>query len=255
MTQHILLGRTDDEVLWHQRRSFLRNAAAWTATGGFVGAQAQSAGNIVELLGDALVNGARLLPQRTIQTGDRLETGPASNLIFVLGNASFHVRQNSRLTVERGNTLNAVSVLRLLSGAVASVWGQGSRGNRRQIITPTLTAGIRGTGVYAEVLPEQNHRSYFCNCYGVVDMGAGTDKLVSQSSYHQAFWGEAQPKAGRYLTPAAAINHTDEEIEFLARLINQRTAWQLAGAKGSRDGKGYMTDGQQQPHPAQMPGR
>jgi hypothetical protein len=247
-----LQGRTDAEVLWHQRRSFLRNAAAWTAMGGFAGAQAQTAGNIVELLGDALVNGARLLPQRTIQTGDRLETGPASNLIFVLGNASFHMRQNSRLTVERGNTLNAVSVLHLFSGAVASVWG---RGNRRQIITPTLTAGIRGTGVYAEVVPSQNNRSYLCNCYGTLDIAAGTDRLVSQASYHQSFWGDAQPTAGRYVTPAAAINHTDEELEFLARLINQRTAWQLAGGKGSRDGKGYMPDAQGQMHPAEMLGK
>ena len=252
MTQHLLQGRTDDEVLWHQRRSFLRNAAAWTAMGGFAGAQAQSRSNIVELVGDARVNGARLLPQQTIQTGDRLETGPASNLIFVLGNSSFQVRQNSRLTVERGNTLTAVSVLRLLSGAVSSVWG---RGNSRQIITPTITAGIRGTGVYTEVLPSQNFRSYFCNCYGTVDIGAGTDKLGSHASYHQAFWGEAQPKAGRYLTPAAAINHTDEELEFLARLINQRTAWQLAGTKGSRDGKGYMPDTQGQMHPAEMLGK
>ena len=252
MTQHVLQGRTDDEVLWHQRRSFLRNAAAWTAMGGLAGAQAQSRSNIVELVGDALVNGARLLPQQTIQTGDRLETGPASNLIFVLGNSSFQVRQNSRLTVERGNTLTAVSVLRLLSGAVASVWG---RGGNRQIITPTITAGIRGTGVYTEVLPNQNYRSYFCNCYGTVDMGAGTDKLVSQASYHQAFWGEVEPKEGRYLTPAAAINHTDEELEYLARLIGQRTAWQLAGVKGTRDGTGYMTGTPMQPHPARMLGR
>ena len=252
MTQHILQGRTDDEVLWHQRRSFLRNAAAWTAMGGLAGAQAQSRSNIVELVGDALVNGARLLPQQTIQTGDRLETGPASNLIFVLGNASFQVRQNSRLTVERGNTLTTVSVLRLLSGAVASVWG---RGGNRQIITPTITAGIRGTGVYTEVLPSQNYRSYFCNCYGTVDMVAGADRLVSQASYHQAFWGEAQPREGRYLTPATAINHTDEELEYLARLIGQRTAWQLAGVKGTRDGTGYMTGTPMQPHPARMLGR
>ncbi len=252
MTQHILQGRTDAEVLWHQRRSFLRNAAAWAAMGGFAGAQAQSRSNIVELVGDAQVNGARLLPQQTIQTGDRLETGPASNLTFVLGNASFQVRQNSRLTVERGNTLTAVSVLRLLSGAVASVWG---RGGNRQIITPTITAGIRGTGVYTEVLPSQNYRSYFCNCYGTVDVSAGADKLVSQASYHQSFWGEAEPTAGRYLTPAAAINHTDEEVEYLARLIGQRTAWQIAGVRGSRDGTGYMTGVPSQPHPARMLGK
>ena len=252
MTQHLLQGRTEDELLWFQRRSFLYSAAAWTAMGGFVGAQAQSRSNIVELVGDALVNGIRLLPQRTIQTGDRLETGPASSLIFVLGNSSFHVRQNSRLTVERGNTLNAVSVLRLLTGAVASVWGQGAR---RQIITPTLTAGIRGTGVYTEVLPNQGYRTYFCNCYGTVDVRAGRDSVQSVASYHQSFWGEAAPRAGRYLTPAAAINHTDEELEYLARLVSQRTAWQLVGNKGSRDGKGYMPEGQQQPHPATMLGR
>ena len=253
MTQHTLQGRTDDEVLWHQRRSFLRNAAAWTAMGSIAGAQAQSRSNIVELVGDALVNGARLLPQQTIQTGDRLETGPASNLIFVLGNASFQVRQNSRLTVERGNTLTAVSVLRLLSGAVASVWGRG--GGNRQIITPTITAGIRGTGVYAEVFANQNNRSYFCNCYGTVDLGAGRDKLVSQASYHQSFWGEVEPKEGRYLTPATAFNHTDEELEYLARLVGQRTTWQIAGVRGSRDGAGYMTGAPTQPHPARMLGK
>ena len=252
MTQHLLQGRTDDDVLWHQRRSFLRNAAAWTAMGGFAGTQAQSRSNIVELVGDALVNGARLLPQRTIQTGDRLETGPASNLIFVLGNASFHVRQNSRLTVERGNTLSAVSVLRLLSGAVASVWG---RGGNRQIITPTITAGIRGTGVYAEVFANQNNRSYFCNCYGTVKLGAGADQLVSQASYHQSFWGEVEPKEGRYLTPAAAINHTDEELEYLARLVGQRTAWQVAGRRGTKDGTGYMPGAPRLAHPAEMPGK
>ena len=252
MTRHTLQGRMDAEVLWHQRRSFIQAAAAWTAMGGFAGAEAQSRSNIVELVGDALVNGARLLPQQTIQTGDQLETGPASNLIFVLGNSSFHVRQRSRLTVERGNTLTAVSVLRLLSGAVASVWG---RGNSRLIITPTITAGIRGTGVYAEVLANQNNRSYFCNCYGTVDIGAGGDQLVSQASYHQSFWGEVEPKAGRYLTPAAAINHTDEELEYLARLVGQRTAWQIAGKKGTRDGTGYMSGEPSQPHPTQMLGK
>jgi hypothetical protein len=162
-----------------------------------------------------------------------METGPGSNLVFVIGNSSFQVRQNSRLTVERGATLNAVSVLRMITGAVASVWG---RGSSRQIVTPTLTAGIRGTGVYTEVFPAQSYRSYFCNCYGTVDMGAGPDRAVSQADYHQAFWGEVEPKEGKFLTPAKAINHTDEELEFLARLVDQRTAWQIAGKKGVKDG-------------------
>ena len=250
MEQHSLQGRTEDEVTWYQRRSFLSAAAAWTAMGGYNAAFAQQRSNVVELVGDALLNGQRLMPQQTIQSGDSIATGPGSNLIFVIGNSAFQVRQNSRLVVERGATLNFVSVLRLLTGGVASVWG---KGGRRGIVTPTLTAGIRGTGVYTEVLPAQNFRSYFCNCYGEVSLTAGTDRAKSSASYHQAFWGEAQAKEGRMLTPAKAINHTDEELEFLARLVNQRTAWQVMGKKGVKDGKGYMDDKPGQSHPAAMP--
>jgi hypothetical protein len=73
--------------------------------------------------------------------------------------------------------------------------------------------------VYTEIFANQAGRSYFCNCYGTVDMTAGTDTAVSQADYHQAFWGEVEPKEGRLLTPARAINHTDEELEYLARLV------------------------------------
>ncbi|WP_296508859.1 iron dicitrate transport regulator FecR [Rhodoferax sp.] len=250
MTQHTLQGRSEAEVTWFQRRSFLQAAAAWTAMGGAAGAWAQSRSNIVQLTGDATLNGSRLRPEQAIQTGDEIETGPDSSLIFVIGNSSFHIRQRSRLTVERGGSLNAVGLLRLLTGAVISVWGPG---RTRRIVTPTVTAGIRGTGVYTEVFPDQDLRSYFCNCYGTVDMAAGRDRLVSRSDYHQAFWGEVSPKEGRLLTPAKAINHTDEELEFLARLVNQQTAWQRMGKKGVKDGKGYMDEQPGQLHPAAMP--
>ena len=247
MSEHILSGRTEEEVLWFRRRSFLQAAAAWTAGGGFAAAQAQQRGNVVELRGDVLLNGQRLRQEQTIQTGDRIDTGPDAHLVFVVGNAAMQVRQNSRMLVERGNTINTVAVLRLFTGAVASVFG---RGSSRQIVTPTLTAGIRGTGVYTEVFADQGNRSYFCNCYGVVDMSAGGDRAESRSVYHQSFWGEVEPKNGRLLTPAKAINHTDEELEQLAQLIGQRTAWQIAGRTGVKDGNGYMEERPPQAHPA-----
>ena len=235
MTQHTLQGRTDQEVTWFQRRDFLQAAAAWTALGGAATVQAQSRSNVVQLMGDATLNGGRLLPGQTIQTGDQIATGPNSTLIFTIGTSAFHVRQNSFLSVERGATLTAVSMLRMLTGAVVSVWG---RGSTRRIITPTLTAGIRGTGVYTEIFANQGGRSYFCNCYGTVDVNAGQDSINSRADYHQAFWGEVSPKEGRSLTPAKAINHTDEELEYLARLVEQRTAWQILGKKGNKDGSG-----------------
>ncbi len=252
MTRHTLIDRSDSELLWFQRRSFLAAAAAWTAMGGSSAAWAQSRSNIVELQGDALLNGQRLLPQHTIQTGDQVSTGPGATLIFVVGNASFNVRQNTQMSVERGGSINTVTVLRLFAGAVASVWGKGAT---RQVVTPTMTAGIRGTGVYTEVSQKDNGRSYFCNCYGTVDIAAGNENLTSHSDYHQAFWAEVQPRQGRMLTPAGAINHSDEELEVLARLAGERTAWQIAGKKGVMDGRGYMEEKPGQNHPALMPRR
>lgn len=244
MSHHSLEGRKEQELLWTRRRSFLQAAAAWTAGGGFAAAHAQQRSNIVELRGDALLNGQPLRAQQTIQTGDLVETGPGSNLIFVVGSSAYHLRQNTRISVERGDTLNVVSVLRMLTGAVVSVWG---RGSHRQIVTPTLTAGIRGTGVYTEVRPEENLRSYFCNCYGTVELSTGGERALSQAQYHQSFWAEAQPREGRRLTPARAINHTDEELEFLAALVDQQTAWQVTGRRGPKDGTGYMDPAA--PHP------
>ena len=235
MTQHTLQGRSEQEILWFQRRDALKAAAAWVAMGGLPAAMAQERSNVVQKTGDALLNGLTLLPGQSIQTGDQITTGPGANLMFVIGNAAFQVRQNSSLSVERGNSLNAVSLLRLLSGAVVTVWG---KGRSRSIILPTLTAGIRGTGVYSEVFADQNNRSYFCNCYGTVDIESDGEKRVSTADYHQAFWGEVEPKAGRKLTPANAINHTDEELEFLAKLIEQRTNWQVLGRKGVKNGSG-----------------
>ena len=247
MTRHTLQGRHEDEVLWFQRRDTLKAAAAWVAMGGLPAALAQQRSNVVEFVGDVLLNGQRMLPQQVVQTGDEILTGAASRLVFVIGNAAFHVRQNSRLRVERGRTLNTASLLRLLSGAVVSAFGTGSS---RSIVMPTLTAGIRGTGVYAEVVADQGGRSYFCNCYGTVDVQSGDNRALSESSYHQSFWGEVEPRGGRLLTPAPALNHTDEELEFLARLIGQRTAWQIAGRTGVKDGRGYMEQQAPEMHPA-----
>ncbi|MBC5784207.1 FecR domain-containing protein [Ramlibacter sp. USB13] len=243
MSQHTLQGRTEDELLWYRRRGFLQAAAAWTALGGWGAAMAQQRSNVVDLRGDAFVNGAQLRRDQYIQTGDRIETGPDGHLVFVMGNSSFLVRQNSRFVVERGDTLSAVSVLRLLTGAIVSVW---SKGPSRQIVTPTLTAGIRGTGVYTEV--REDGRSYFCNCYGTVELVAGRDRTVSRSDYHQSFWAEVAPRDGRLLTPAGAINHSDEEVELVAALLGQPTRWQELGRKGVKDGAGYMEENHP-PHP------
>ncbi len=219
------------------RRSILRACTLWATTAHWSTAWGQPASRVVELRGDVLRNGQRMTRTETVAAGDRIETGPGSSAVFTVGDSAYLVRENTRLELQ-GDTPTAVRLLRLLSGAVASVWG---RGTDRQVLTPTMTAGIRGTGVYAEVFPKEDFRSYFCNCYGSVDVSAGADQQLSVSEYHQSFWAEAQPRNGRTLIAAEAINHTDEEMEMLAALLQQRTAWQITGRKGSKDGSGKQS--------------
>ena len=217
------------------RRRLLQAALAGPALPWWHSAWAQaSASRVVELRGDVRRNGQALTAQGSVAAGDRIDTGPGASAVFTVGDSAYLVRENTRLELQ-GETPLAVRVLRLLSGAVASVWG---KGQDRQIVTPTLTAGIRGTGVYAEVRPQEDFRSYFCNCYGTVDLVAGGEQVLSESDYHQSFWAEATPRGGRMLVPTGAINHTDEEMEMLAALVQQRTAWQITGRKGSKDGSG-----------------
>lgn len=240
--------RPDADVFWFRRRDFLRSAAAWTAAGTTV-AHAQRRGNIVALQGDVLCNGRRLSPDATIVTGDTLQTGPGSSLVFSIGGDAFRMRPESHLVVERGPTLHTVSLLRLATGAVTSVWG---RGPQRTILTPTLTAGIRGTGVYTQVYGGENPRTYFCNCYGTVDLVAGGDRVTSRADYHQPFWGQRDPVGGsaQQLLPAPPMNHSDEELEVLARLVRQQTAWQAAGRTGAKDGLGQLDPVPGMRHPA-----
>jgi hypothetical protein len=232
MTQHTLQGRSEDEVLWFKRRDFLQSAAAWLALGGAGAAQAQARSNVVSSAGDVLVNGKKLLTGQPITAGDAIATGTKSNLVVVMGSSAFQVRPNTKLVFDGAVSTQIVNTLRLINGAVVSVWG---KGDARSIVTPTLVAGIRGTGVYTEVLAEQDNRSYFCTCYGTVELTAGQDKIVSTADHHAAFWGEASPKAGKSLTPGNMLNHTDDELEYLAQLVGQKTAWQLPTYRPSKE--------------------
>ena len=140
MTQHTLQGRTEDEILWFRRRGFLQAAAAWTTMGGFATAHAQHRSNVVELFGDATLNGNRLTGDSVIQTGDLVRTGPGSSLVFVIGNAAFLVRQNSHMTVERGRTLDTVSLLRVLTGAVPACGARARRAASSRPRSPPASA-------------------------------------------------------------------------------------------------------------------
>jgi hypothetical protein len=186
--------------------------------------------------GGVLVNRQRLTTWQWLQTGDEIITGPRATLTFFFADSAFHIRQNSLVVLGRGASINQVGSLQLARGAVVSVWGRDSSG---QIITPHVTANIwqeqsrAGCGVYTEIMPNSSGstQTYLCNCYGGLELVAGERREMLHSSHHSAIW--ADPIIGRYgnIASADTLNHSDQEMEYLARLVGQRTPWQTFGKK------------------------
>lgn len=203
------------------RRSFFHSAAAaataclWLRP---ATAYAQGVSNIVELGGEVLVNGRRLAPDGALQPGDRIQTGPGSTLGFTIGRDAFLVRPASDLTITRGASLFIAGGARLVAGGLLAVFGPSARS--RAVQTPTLTAGIRGTGFYAEA---RGAATYFCTCFGVIDLTAasGESETVT-STRHQARLVSTAPS--RAILPAGFENHDDAELQRMAFLVGQRPA-------------------------------
>ncbi len=211
---------TQEDTLWFQRRIFVKGAAAFLAAGIWLPAHAQRRSNIVAMEGEVLHNSRPIEKDAVIQTGDIVQTGANGLIIFVIGSSSYAMRRNTLLRLDRGPSINFVSALRLLTGGVAAVFG---KGQERRIVTSTLSAGIRGTGIYLEAEPE---RTYFCNCYGTIDLVSGSDRLTTITDYHDSYFASlTKPKDGKFIWPTKPRNHTDKELETLARLVDQSTGW------------------------------
>ena len=154
-----------------------------------------------------------------VKPGDIARTAPGGRAILVVGRDAFLLRAGSELElygarrVKRG----AVSGLRILTGALLAVFGPG----RKEIVTATATAGIRGTGIYVEAAAE---RTYFCTCYGVVDLmdQHRAEKRLVISGHHAPNIVYADMKNGHMMEKAPVRNHTDEELIMLERLVGRK---------------------------------
>ena len=162
----------------HRRRFLAASAALGAAL--LIPGVARSA-DIRELQGSVKVNGKRATRATRVRPGDLIETGPKSKLVFVVGTDAFLLRERSRLKLEKAATgePSTITGLRLKTGALLAVFGTGPR----HIETATATANIHGTGVYIEASPEQ---TYFCTCYGEVELRDKTGKADVCSSSTRA---------------------------------------------------------------------
>jgi hypothetical protein len=182
--------------------------------------------SVYRVTGRAWVNGNKADANTRIKPGDTVKTAQGSEVIFVVGDHAMVLRGGSHLVIQPKENNDADSLLigglRLLAGKLLSV----SRNKGLRIETPSATIGIRGTGVYLEAGPE---RTFFCNCYGEVDVVANSDATSKEtvvSAHHdkplyiygQGQLGQCIHKVDRLARP----NHTDEELMLAEALVGRK---------------------------------
>ncbi len=173
---------------------------------------------IITIRGEVAVNGAPASVGSLITRGDTITTGPGAYAVYVLGDDAFMQRANSRAIF---GEVSAATFLRVVTGGLLSVFGRG----RRQLATTTATIGIRGTGCYIET---DAAKSYFCLCFGAVDLQPeGGQSLSFATTHHERpVWIE-----NGAATPAAVINHTDAEVIMLEGLVGRGSPFPAGGSK------------------------
>jgi hypothetical protein len=193
------------------RRAFL-GAGAGAATLCFPAAV--RAAQLGEVVGELYVNGFRAPPGTVIKPGDRVLTGPDTSQSFAIGADAFRMRPLTSVQIEGGVL---VSGLRVLTGGLLGVFG---RGGSRTIRTATVTAGIRGTGVYVEA---SSIMSYFCTCYGEVDLECVTyqSKKRVKTDNHRANFIYGKVDSGRFIVDAPVVNHSNEELMALEKMVGR----------------------------------
>lgn len=202
------------------RRGFLAGAGALALLAP-LGARGQGRlGQVRDLRGDVRISGRAAEWTSPVRAGDVVETGPDGSIIFVVAHDAVWVRGGSRLELQGAASSTVVAALRVVTGAVAAVF---QRGRPRTVYTPTVTAGIRGTGVFVET---RGPETYFCTCFGVVELvAAGDERELVESEHHAArLVGRADARGTRFATTQLE-RHTDAEMDLLEQVVGRRAPW------------------------------
>jgi hypothetical protein len=174
---------------------------------------------VARVKGEARIGSRPAAPGMEVRPGDVVTVGPRSEAVFVVGRDAFMARAGSRIELAGQAGEAAITGLRLLTGALLSVFQPG-RG--KQIRTATATIGIRGTGIYVEV---GKMRTYACTCYGeaeLVPVDEPREAEVVRTRHHDQpryIYAKGMP---RMIEQAPVVNHTDAELILLESLVGRK---------------------------------
>jgi hypothetical protein len=177
---------------------------------------------INRLDGTATVNGRSAQVGTPVQLGDRIATGRASQAVVVVGSDAFLLR--SQTVIEVKGREGVLSDMLVASGQVLSVFSK----KPVAIKAATASIGIRGTGAYIEVLPDE---VYFCLCYGealVEGPGMASGREVKTTHHEQPLLLRADGGIMK-VEPGPFRNHTDDELILLESLVGREPPFMKGG--------------------------
>jgi hypothetical protein len=210
------------------RRELLLGMAAGGAlgAGGLLGLvrEALAAGSLPatpgfrHIKGPVGVDNTRASIGLNIKPGQTVMTGVGGEAVYIIGPDAFLQREKTKILFEDSA---GVQVMRVIIGKVLSVFGKGREKTRNlQLVTPTATIGIRGTGCYIEA---EETRTYFCLCYGeaeVTPKGDPKQKETIKTRHHDhPIYIDAA--GDKMMVPAEVINHTDAELIMLENAMGR----------------------------------
>ena len=169
--------------------------------------------------GDVRVNGNPAKEGMVVIAGDVITTGADSEVVFVSGKDAFLIRANSRVEAQSVVGPLVLSGLRVLTGAVLSVFAPGEAKTMR---TATATIGIRGTALYLEA---EETRTYVCTCYGEAEIVSTADpsaREIVRTQHHEQPRYVMGAGAPQMLMGAPVVNHSDAELTLLESLTGRR---------------------------------
>jgi hypothetical protein len=185
-------------------------------------AQTPLPGGMQRMRGAVTINGIPAKHAQAIQPGDSVATAADAEAIYLIGQDAFLQRGGTHVSFgERA----AADFLRVLSGRLLSVFGSGEK----RLAVGTATLGIRGTACYIE---EEAARTYFCLCYGEVEVipkVAPQQREIYRTTHHDhPIYIHADPRMPTSMVPADVINHSDAELTLLEALVGRVPPFQNA---------------------------
>ena len=215
-----------------RRRWIARLAASGAlASGGIVGviSRALAKGDLGHAQGVQRIEGSVTVAGRPasvgtpVALGDRVATGARSSAVIVVGQDAFLMRADSMIVTsgERGT----LSRLLIETGRVLSVFGK----KPVEIKAAIASIGIRGTGAYLEVAPNE---VYFCLCYGEARVdGARMETKRVKTTHHESPLLLTESDGVVRAEPGPFRNHTDAELIMLEALVGREPPFLTSGVQ------------------------